>query len=37
MITAKIQKSNREFYHLFSFTSKVIWIEVVDINNAVQF
>ncbi len=35
MVTEKIQKSCREFYHLFSFTLKVTWIVVVDINNAV--
>ncbi len=33
MITAKFKKVI-EFYHLLSFTSKVIWIVVVDINNA---
>ncbi len=35
MITAEIQKSYWEFYGLLSFTSKVIFIVVVDINNAV--
>ncbi len=35
MITENIQKSCQMFYHLLSFTFKVIWIVVVDINNAV--